>query len=123
VQRHRHDAIEALVQRPSARGQIAKRTRQGADTAVFVKMNELARYAVVGCDAVSRVEAAPAGAAKSAAALLVQRKRILKRAPATDAEEFRVQRFRRGEACAAYGITERIAQVFAANAAVIWEEE
>ena len=59
--------------------------------AVLVEVDQLAQRAFVGSEAVGRVETAQAAAAQRAAAFGIQRKRVLKRRPATDAEELRAQ--------------------------------
>jgi hypothetical protein len=86
-------------------------------------MDQFAEGAFIGSEAVGGVETPKPGAAQRAAAFEIQRKGVQKRRPATDAEEFRLQRPHAAEACATNRHARDVKQRGAADAAILREEK
>jgi hypothetical protein len=76
----------------------------------------------VSAKAIGRVKTAETAAAESTPSLGIERKAVLKRCPATNAEEFRVERLRFMQANAADGNARDFVQRLAANAAIVGEK-
>ena len=123
MERDRHDRIEPLIERQSASKQVCQGTGQSLDPGVLIKMNQLAQDAVVGRKTVRRIEAPQAAPAQRASAVRVQRKLILKRGPASGAEELCAERLRGAKAPPADRVSQNFAQIFAAYPAGIGEKE
>ena len=86
-------------------------------------MNQLTENAFVGTEAVCGVEAAQAGAAEGAAAVLVERKSVHKGNAAADAEKLGGEGLGRAQACAANRDAGDFREGFPAYAAIVGEEE
>jgi hypothetical protein len=77
--------------------------------------------AFVSAKTIGCIEAAKAGAAQPAAAFRIQREAVLKRCPATGAEELRIQGLRFVQANMADGNAADLLQRLAANPAIVRE--
>jgi hypothetical protein len=85
-------------------------------------VDQLPKGALVRAETIGCIKTAKAAAAQTAAALSVQRIFILKRCPATAAEEFRGQRLWFVQANAANGNARDFVESLAANAAIVGEK-
>jgi hypothetical protein len=92
VQRHGRDEVVPLVARQRPHQQSGERSGERMYTAVLVNMDDLPQRAFVCAERVRGVEAAQPGAAEGAAALLIERKSILKGCPAAGAEVLGLER-------------------------------
>jgi hypothetical protein len=122
VQRDGRHGVEAFARRHRGHQQTAQWAHERLDPPVLIEMDQFPKCALVSAKTISRVKTAKAAAAQSAAAFGIQRKAILKRCPATDTEEFRIQRLRFVQANPANRNARDFIQRLAANAAIVGEK-
>src|SRR5271170_300136 len=101
MQRHGDDGVELFVAVERQRQVSSQWLGQRLHPAVFEKMNQIPKRALIESERVRRIEPPHAAPAQRATALLIQRKSASKRSPALLAKIFRRQRFGFREARAA----------------------
>ena len=123
VQRNWRYGFETLVARHGGQQQIRQGARQRLDSPVLVEVNQFPKDTLVGPITIGRIKATEPIAAQSAAPFGIQWEAVLKRGPATVAEEFGAQRLGRVQAETADRNARDLVERPTANAAIVGEEE
>jgi len=86
-------------------------------------VDQFPQHPFIGAETIGGVKTAKSASAQGAAAFGIERKRILKRRPATDTEEFGAQWLGRFQTSPADRDARDFAQSLAANAALVGKEK